>query len=696
MKKLDELLANGMAALQAGRGADAERRFRKAVEIAPDHFGALNLLLVALNGLRRFDEAEKIAARALRIDASSDATHYNYASILMQNGKPDEAIAAFDRALAINPSHAKAFNNRGAALAKLDRHEQAIADFDRAIALDPRYADACFNKANALIDLKRRQEARQSLERTLTLNPRHAGAYASLVNLFDELGEHAKAEECGRRALAIDPNLAEAYINLAVLEHGRGRQSVAVKWLDAALARHPDNLFALCLRISRLVALDRLDEARKDFERANALTPRDTRERVELEIANATLLLAEGRFDEALAIYQRAVARADSGQEYLMVKRGETLAIRGDSEAALRAFDQALELYPTATSAWLGRADLMKFTPDDPAVAAMEAVLAREGDISYVDRLQLQFALGKAYLDIGDSPAAFRHLNAGNRMKRAFAPYSADVTHASLAVIAETFTADLLARLADQGAHSSRPIFVVGMPRSGTTLIEQILAAHPAVRGAGELSHMGAIVGGLSNYPKGVAAFDGEQLERLGRDYLARIAGSSAQSAHVIDKNPGNFAHAGLIRLILPGARIIHARRDPVDTCLSCYSKLFESALNFTYDQTDLGRFYRDYQTLTAHWRAVLPSSHFLEVDYEAVVEDIESEARRMLAFLELPWDPACLEFHRVERPVRTASLNQVRQPIYRTSRGRWRKHAEALQPLLAALEIEVALPDGA
>jgi tetratricopeptide (TPR) repeat protein len=691
MRKLDEALQKGMAALQAGRAAEAERCFRKAVEIAPDHFGALNLLVVALNGLRRFDEAEKIAARALRIDASSDATHYNYASVLMQNGKLDEAIAAFDRALAINPSHAKAFNNRGAALAKLKRDEAAIADFDRAIALDPRYADAYFNKANALIALKRRKEARLSLERTLALNPRHAGAYASLIDLFNELGEHAKAEECGRRALAIDPNLAEAYINLAVLENGRGRHPVALKWLDAALARHPDNLIALCMRILRLVEFDRLDEARTDFERLKGLTPNDAREHAESENANATLWLAEGRFEETLAIYERAVARADSGQEYLMVKRGETLAIRGDGEAALRAFDQALELYPTAASAWFGRADLVKFTPDDPSVAAMEALLAPEADTSYGDRLRLQFALGKAYLDIGDSPAAFRHLNAGNRLERSFTPYSAEATHKAFGAIAETFSADLLARLADQGARSSRPIFVVGMPRSGTTLIEQILAAHPAVHGAGELSYMGAIVDGIRDYPRGVEALEGKELERLGQDYLARIHASSADSVHVVDKNPGNFVHAGLIRLILPEARIIHSRRDPVDTCLSCYSKLFNGGQAFTYDLTDLGRFHRDYQTLMAHWRALLPSSHFLEVDYEAVVDDLESEARRMLAFLELPWDPACLEFHRVERVVRTASLNQVRQPIYRTSSGRWRKHAEALQPLLAALEIEVA-----
>ena len=229
------------------------------------------------------------------------------------------------------------------------------------------------------------------------------------------------------------------------------------------------------------------------------------------------------------------------------------------------------------------------------------------------------------------------------------------------------------------------------MPRSGTTLIEQILAAHPAVHGAGELRCMRAVVEQIGDFPKGVAALDAGALKRLGQSYLSRVEALAGGKPRVVDKAPGNFINAGLIRLILPDAKIIHARRDPVDTCLSCYTKLFADSLNFTYDLTDLGRYCRDYLKLTDYWRAVLPASHFLEVDYEAVVDDIEAEARRMLEFLDLPWDPACLEFYRVERPVRTASVNQVRQPIYRSSSGRWRKHADALQPLLKTLEIETA-----
>jgi hypothetical protein len=231
-------------------------------------------------------------------------------------------------------------------------------------------------------------------------------------------------------------------------------------------------------------------------------------------------------------------------------------------------------------------------------------------------------------------------------------------------------------------------VFVVGMPRSGTTLVEQILASHGAVFGAGELQHVQTLVTGLGDFPASVPRLAPDQLQAFGQRYLDTVTPLARGKIRLVDKMPVNFVYAGLIRLILPEARIIHCRRDPVDTCLSCYSKLFTAEQSFSYDQTEIGQFHRDYQKITAHWRAVLPATHFLEVDYEAVVEDVEAQARRMLAFLELEWDPACLDFHLTKRPVKTASVNQVRQPVYKSSAGRWRQHAAQLAPLLAALEI--------
>jgi tetratricopeptide (TPR) repeat protein len=691
MTNLGELLQKGMTALRGGRLGAAERSFRKAVEIAPRHFGALNLLTVALTGLERFGEAEVFAERALRIDASSDATHYNYGTVLKHNNKLEQAIAAFDAALAINPRHVKALNNRGAAHSQLERYEEAIADFDRALALDRRNGDAYYNKANALAALKRRKEALRNYELALALNPRHASACANLLILFRDLGEYDKAVECGRRFLALEPDSAEVMLNLAAAELGRSRHDAALRWLGDLLAKSPDNIPGLKARARILIELELIDDARVDVARLEALTPQGEKEAAAREGAIAALLLAENRYEEGIAALDRAIARGGSDQDELRAERGVAMETFGRQDEALAAFDEALARNPLSVAALCGRARLVKLTPADPSIAAMEALLEPQSGETYGARMQLHFALGKAYLDLGDAASAFHHFNESRRMRRAASPYNADATEKGFAAIAAAFTPSLLERLSGQGARSPAPIFIIGMPRSGTTLIEQILAGHPAVQGAGEIKLMPRLVEQIGDLAANVASFDSETLKRLGEAYLSRLSTLAAGKPRVVDKFMENFVNAGLIRLILPNAKLIHVRRDPVDVCLSCYTNPLGTLRSYAFDQTDLGRYCRDYLQLMEHWRAVLPASHFLEVDYEAVVDDVEGQTRRMLEFLELPWDPACLDFHRVERPVRTASVNQVRKPIYRSSSGRWREYVDYIQPLLRALAIEDA-----
>ncbi len=447
MTKVDALLQKGMASLRSGRFDDAERNFRYAVEADPGHFGALNLLTVALTSLRRFDEAERFAERALKIDASSDATFYNYGVALQRNNKPALAAAAYDRALAINPRHAKALNNRGALNSQRERYEDAIADFDRAVAVEPRYGEAFYNKANALMAVQRHEEALLNFERALSLDPRNAAAYANLIIVFVELGDYDKAAECGRRAIALDPDLTDAYLSLAAMEEGRSQPSAALQWLDALVERRPDHLRGLCARASRLVLSDRLDEARRDLERARTIAPRDATERAELSAATAALLLADGRKDEAIAAYESVVEAPNECRERLMLMLASTFETFGLKDQALRAFDLTLESYPSSVRAWRGRAELVKFAPGDPSIAKMEALLAPEAHPPYSARLQISFALGKALLDTGNSAAAFRHLHEGNRLKRAAVSYDSEATTRRFAAVAETFTSALLKRL---------------------------------------------------------------------------------------------------------------------------------------------------------------------------------------------------------------------------------------------------------
>jgi hypothetical protein len=288
-------------------------------------------------------------------------------------------------------------------------------------------------------------------------------------------------------------------------------------------------------------------------------------------------------------------------------------------------------------------------------------------------------------------------LRKGNELKRRQSDYDEKSAVELFQRLRDVFDGGLLDRFQGEGDPSSMPIFVLGMPRSGSTLIEQILASHPQVHGAGELNDLDAAVSSVlgtggkpARYPECIPSLDGAILRQIGQTYLSRLLSRLPSCAdgkvRIIDKLPGNFVHIGLIRLILPNARIIHTVRDAVDTCVSCYSKLFTSGQSFSYDLAELGRYYRGYRELTTHWRSVLPPDAMLDVVYEDVVDDLEGQARRMIDYCGLPWDDRCLNFDKTSRTVKTASAVQVRKPLFRSSVQRWRKYEAGLGPLLNEL----------
>ena len=309
----------------------------------------------------------------------------------------------------------------------------------------------------------------------------------------------------------------------------------------------------------------------------------------------------------------------------------------------------------------------------------------------------MHFSLGKAYADLGQNERSFRHFLVGNALKRRDTAYDEPAMLGFFDRVRAAFTPALMQSKAGLGDPSTVPVFIVGMPRSGTTLVEQILASHPNVFGAGEredftraVDSLPSLNDGSLGFPEAVPALSGETLRQLGAGYLAGIAAAAPDAARITDKMPGNFPYVGLIHLTLPNARIIHLRRDPIDTCLSCFSILFAVGQPQTYDLAELGRYYRAYAALMQHWRRVLPAGVMLEVQYEDVVADVAQQARRIVAHCGLPWDDACLAFHRTQRPVRTASAAQVRQEIYPTSVGRWRRYGDLLQPLIKELGLAV------
>jgi hypothetical protein len=323
----------------------------------------------------------------------------------------------------------------------------------------------------------------------------------------------------------------------------------------------------------------------------------------------------------------------------------------------------------------------------------MKKLAERMTSLSIGDQMELHFALAKAYGDISEHDRSFRHLVEGNTLRRQQLTYDEAPTLNAFRRGQETFTLDLIRNMAGLGNASDIPIFIVGMPRSGTTLIEQIIASHPKVFGAGELGYVLKAVAELSGQdlqsifiPYLASPPSPEQLHQFGVRYVSAITALAPKAERVTDKMPLNFLYIGLLHLALPNARIVHVRRSALDTCLSCYSKLFDGDQRYSYDLAELGRFYRAYEALMEHWREVLPPDIMLDVQYENLILNFEDEARRMVEHCRLEWDDACLAFHNTERPVRTASAHQVRRRIYTSSIGRWHPYAQQLEPLMQVL----------
>ncbi|MEO8115195.1 MAG: sulfotransferase [Phenylobacterium sp.] len=361
---------------------------------------------------------------------------------------------------------------------------------------------------------------------------------------------------------------------------------------------------------------------------------------------------------------------------------GRLLLGLGRVDEARASIERAIALAPHRGGYYRSLSEVVRFADGDPRLAAMETLIG-DPALAPVDRIELQFALGKAYADLGRHAASFAQFAEGCRLVRGRLAYDEAATLAMFAQMAAVFSAELMDAKAGLGAPSADPIFILGLPRSGSTLVEQILASHPEVTGGGELTALRDVAAASLGHPAAVRGMDGAALSALGDRYLQRARPAAGRFT---DKMPANFLLVGLIHLALPKARIIHTLRDPVDTCLSGFTTLFADGQPYSYDLAELGRHYRGYAKLMAHWRAVLPPGTLLEVRYEDVVADLEGQARRMLVHCGLAWNDACLDFHRSERAVWTASAAQVRQPAYRSSVGRWRPPAEVLNPLLAAL----------
>ena len=536
------------------------------------------------------------------------------------------------------------------------RIEKAEWLYREALAQNPDDARALHQLGVALAQQEKGEEALALLQRAAKANPDAAAVQSDLGVLFKTQGRLEEAAMCFRKVIAADPDHAEGHYNLGAL----------------------------------LQALGKLDEAIGCYEHTLALDPDFAEAHYNLGCALQTL----GHHGRAIACFEAALA-IDPDYAEARSNLGLALLEIGQLAEAREAFTQHIALKPPNPAAsYCNLVQCARVSADDPHLADMIA-MAEAPSTPADERLQLHFGIAKAYDDLGRHEDAFSHLLRGNALKRQQATYDEHRTLALFTRIRKIFTAELVRERAGLGHPSAVPIFIVGMPRSGSTLVEQILASHPQIFGVGEIPIFSDTLAALHgkqtdqpSYPNIAPLLYRDDLRRLGARYLEQLTRAAPSADRITDKTLINFMYVGLIHLVFPNARILHTRRDPIDTCISCFSKLFTSGLPYTYGLGELGRYYRAYAALMEHWQRVLPEGAVIDVPYEALVADIEGEARRIIAQCGLTWDDACLTFYETRRVVRTASAAQVRQRVYQSSVGRWRHYDNRLRPLLDALEV--------
>lgn len=680
----------GVVYATTGRYDDAVNCYDRSIALKPDLAAAHTNRGIALVALGRRLDALASYDRALAIEPSLSEALNNRGGLLRELKRPLEALASLDHALAIKPDYPEALNNRGSALNDLNRVEEALDSFERALAIKPASASAHNNRGNALLKLNRPLEALASYEKAVALEPGDADAWSNCGGALLELKRCEEALTYLNRALSLRPNHAMALNNLGNAYLGLKRPAEALISYDRALLHAPDFVEALANRATALIELQRPIEALEACERAIALQS----DHAGAHNNHGAALSLLGQDEDALVSYDKALA-ARPDDAVALDNKGVVLLQLGRFEEAAVAHEAAIRLAPKRARSYHHLALSKRLEAGGPHLQALEALVANDSSLDADEALYAHFALGKAFADHRDFARSFRHFAAGNALKRRQCGYSEVAALSAFARTQAAYSIELMRRNSACGDPSSLPIFVVGMPRSGTTLIEQILASHRDIHGAGEIKDFeiaAAGVGDAAGYalrtPEFVSQMTSEQFRELGTNYLRRIRAIAPQASRVVNKMNDNFRFIGLIALALPNARIIHVRRDPLDTCFSCYTTLFAENVPYAYDLAEVGRYHRAYDALMSFWRSVLPGGAMIDVRYEDLVADLEDQSRRLVEYCGLDWDPRCLDFHRNSRSVRTASFAQVRQPLYTTSVGRWRAYEAFLGPLLAELYV--------
>jgi tetratricopeptide (TPR) repeat protein len=642
------LFDEALAALRGGDAAAAARACAASLEQFPDDANLLCLAARANIALRQFPVAQRHVEHALRLQPEFAVAHDVYGDLLLAEGRAGTAAKAYEQALRLDPA-------RAATLAKLDR-ARTTAAAEPAGAVRQQRGRMAFEdeigEAERLAAEGNVQAAEDIYRNILRKDPDHVEAARLLAGVAVEHERLADAEVFLRRAVTLAPDYLRA-------------------WVDLANVQRDQDKFA-----------DAMESANKVIE----LAP----DKPESYMVLASIVGVAGDHTAAIDLYRKVISMAPD-KAGAMCSMAHHLKTIGKQDEAIAQYRAAIAARPDHSEAYWSLANLKTFRFGDDEVAAMQALLERD-DLPDTARAHINNALGFEYEARADYPKAFAYFEQCSLVRRRHEVYDPVDTESTHDRVIELFDREFLSQATGDPV-SPTPVFIVGLPRSGSTLIEQILASHSQVEGTHELSDLSKAVQQLrrraprhQRYPEFLAGMKASGWARIGRDYLESTAKYRTGAPLFIDKNPNNFVFAGLIHLALPGAKIINARRHPLDSCLGSFKQLFASGQPFSYDLTELGEYYLQYQRLMDHWHAVMPGG-VLDVHYEHVVADLETEVRRLLDFCGLPFEESCLQFYKTQRAVKTASSEQVRQPIYASSVELWRRYEAQLGTLVHILE---------
>ncbi len=671
--------------------AEAEKLSRKALKIDSHNIIALNGLAMSLARLYRYEEAADAWEMATKYDSENVLLWSNWGNGLREMGRLNQARQKCEKAVELDPKNAEALNNYANTLRDLGDVEKAIEYYNRATDETPSYAEAHSNKATAYYDNRQYDSAIIAAKYAIALKPELAEAHTLLSSAHSANGDYDKAHDFAQRAIHFaSPDDADPYIALAEVLARLDRHDESLAALAEALDRSPDSARAYIKLSDVYESLNNAEEAHKALDRAMELSPDMPR----LYMRKAMVFHMQGETENAMKFMDRAI---EMTPEWIAPyqQKAEILISNNDEDGAEEQLRIAMGISKISPGPHIMLAGFKKYEsendPDFVALKAFEDTIQNHGkDVE----LNYYYALADAYEILKQYKKSFEYLDKASALKLRMSPATeleqglVEKLEMRRGIYTKQFIKD---HTGEVGFKTDVPVFICGMPRSGTTLTEQIISSHPDVFGAGELSY----IGDLANYLSDRSDRTPELLTELGELYYEKIRArdKSGKAKRITDKMPGNCMNLGLIALALPDAKIIHCRRNPIDTLLSCYKQNFSTGHYWSYSLEEMGDFYREYEKMMAYWREALPG-RFLEIEYEETVNNFEEQARKLIDYVGLEWHDACLAPHKQKRSVLTASRSQVTQPIYTTSVEKWRKYEVELQPVVRKLRPELALPE--